>query len=157
MTKRWLGLSASKECITFVEVEVPDDDSPLVIVSDDTWRVQKGDRAEAYGVLYRQCFDYIRERQIDAVYVQASAVAGKGAARLGMLEGAEVRGVGIAAASAASSVFLVKKSVISRTYGERKVGEYVEDDDFWDKHTTGGRLRKGSREVTMLLIAARNI
>jgi hypothetical protein len=62
----------------------------------------------------------------------------------------------IAAAASASSVSQLKKGVVSRSYGERKVDEYVADDSFWDEHTTGGKLRKGSREVTMLLIAARN-
>ena len=156
MTKRWLGLSASKEGVTYVDVEVPHDDGPIVVLADDTWKVQKGDRAAAYNVLHQQCADYIRENGIEAVYVKASAVAGKGAAKLGMLESAEVRGVVIAAAASASSVSQLKKGVVSRTYGERKVDHYVADDSFWDEHTTGGKLRKGSREVTMLLIAARN-
>jgi hypothetical protein len=157
MTKRWLGLSASKEDVTYVDVEIPDDDEPITVLADSTWKVQKGDRAEAYNVLYQQCTDYVREQGIDAVYVQASAVSGMGAARLGMLQGAEVRGVIIAAAASVSSVTQMNKGVVSRTHGERKVGEYVEDDAFWAEHTTGGKLRKGSREVTMLLIAARNI
>jgi hypothetical protein len=157
MTKRWLGLSASKDGVTYVDVEIPDDHGPITVLADDTWKVQKGERAEAYNVLYQQCADYVREQGIDAVYVQASAVSGMGAARLGMLEGAEVRGVIIAAAASVSPVTQMKKGVVSRTHGQRKVGEYVEDDAFWAEHTTGGKLRKGSREVTMLLIAARNI
>ena len=103
MTKRWLGLSASKEGVTYVDVEVPEDDGPIVVLADDTWKVQKGDRAAAYNVLHQQCADYIRENGIEAVYVKASAVTGKGAAKLGMLESAEVRGVVIAAAASASS------------------------------------------------------
>jgi len=156
MNQKWLGLSASKEGVTYVDVEVPDGDGPVIVVTDDTWKIQKGDRAIAYDVLYNQCADYIRENEIKAVYVKGSAVTGKGAARLGMLESAEVRGVIIAAAASICLVSQLKKSVISRNYGDRKVDEYVADDAFWDEHTTGGKLRKGSREVTMLLIAARN-
>ena len=83
MTTRWLGLSASKEGVTYVDVEVPDDeDEPIVVLADDTWKVQKGDRAAAYSVLHQQCADYIRENDIEAVYVKASAVTGKGTAKL---------------------------------------------------------------------------
>lgn len=156
MAKRWLGLSASKEEVIYVDAEIPDDDGPLVVLADDTWKVQRGDRAAAYNVLHQQCADYIRENHIDAAIVKASAVTGKGTARVGMLESAEVRGVVIAAAASACPVTQLKKAVISRTYGDRKVDEYVADDSFWKDHTTGGKLRKMSREVAMLLVAARN-
>lgn len=156
MTKRWLGLSASKDGVTFVDVEVPDDDGPMTVLADDTWKVQKGDRGEAYSFLYQQCSDYISENSIDHVVVKASAVTGKGAAKLGMLHSAEVRGVIIAAAASVCSVKQLTKGAVSRTYGERNVDDYVEDDSFWDAHTTGGKLRKGSREVAMLLVAARD-
>lgn len=100
MAERWLGLTASKDSVVVVDAEIPDDeDEPIIIRSDDTWRVQKGDRAAAYNVLHQQCADYIRENGIDAVVVKASAVAGKGSATLGFLLSAEVRGVVIAAAS----------------------------------------------------------
>jgi hypothetical protein len=156
MTLRWLGLSASKESIVVVDAEIPDDDGPIVIRSDDTWKVQKGDRAAAYNVLHQQCADYISENGIDAVVVKASAVAGKGSATLGFLLSAEVRGVVIAAAASQCPVKALSKAVISKTYGDRKVDEYVADDVFWADNTAGGALRKLSRETAMLLIAARN-
>jgi hypothetical protein len=156
MTKRWLGLGASKEGVTYVDIEIPDDWGPIVVLADDTWKVQKGDRGEAYSSLHQQCADYIRENHIDRVVVKASAVMAKGTAKLGMLHGAEVRGVVIAAAASICPVSQLTKGVISRTYGDRNVDDYVADDSFWADHCTGGSLRKGSREVTMLLIAARN-
>jgi hypothetical protein len=99
MTKRWLGLGASKDGVIYVDVQVPDDDGPIVVVADDNWKIQKGDRSGAYSVLHQQCADYIRENHIQDVVVKASAVMGKGAAKLGMLHSAEVRGVIIAAAA----------------------------------------------------------
>lgn len=77
MAVRWLGLSASKDSVVVVDAEVPDDDGPIVIMSDDTWKIQKGDRAAAYNVLHQQCVDYVNANGIDAVVVKASAVAGK--------------------------------------------------------------------------------
>uniref|UniRef100_B0SXT7 Uncharacterized protein n=1 Tax=Caulobacter sp. (strain K31) TaxID=366602 RepID=B0SXT7_CAUSK len=156
MAKRWLGLCASKDSVVAVDVEVPGDAGPIVIKSDNTWRIQTGDRANAYNVLHQQCADYIKENGIDAVVIKASAVAGKGSATLGFLLGAEVRGVVIAAAASHCSVKALSKAVISRTYGDRKVDEYVADDAFWAAQTAGGVLRKLSREAAMLLIAARN-
>ena len=140
-----------------VDAEIPDDDDePVIICSDNTWRVQQGDRAAAYNVLHQQCADYIKENNIDAVVVKGSAVAGKGSATLGFLLSAEVRGVVIAAAASQCQVKALTKALISRTYGDRKVDEYVADDAFWAAHTSGGALRKLSREAAMLLIAARN-
>jgi hypothetical protein len=69
---------------------------------------------------------------------------------------AEVRGVIIAAAASVCEVKVASKAVTSRTYGERKVDEYLVDDAFWHEQTQGGRLRKTSREAAMLVIAARN-
>jgi hypothetical protein len=156
MSKCLLGLSSSKDSVIAVVAEIPDDDGPIIVISDDTWKIQKGDRAAAYGVLHQQCSDFIQANTIQQVIIKASAVTGQGAAKLGMLQAAEVRGVVIASAGSQCTVRQMSKAVISRTYGNRKVDEYVADDDFWKKHTTGGNLRKMSREVTMLLVAARN-
>ena len=156
MTKRWLGLTASKEGAIYVHVEVPDDDGPIVVLADDNWKIQKGDRSAAYDVLHQQCADYIRENHIERVIVKASAVTGKGMAKLGMVEAAEVRGVVIAAAASVCAVKQLKKGSVSKTYGDRNVDEYVADDSFWAKNTKGGKLRKMSRETAMLLVAERD-
>lgn len=157
MAQRWLGLTASKDSVVVVDAEIPDEfDEPIIIRSDDTWRVQTGDRAAAYSVLHKQCADYIQENRIDAVLVKASAVTGRGAATVGFLLSAEVRGIVIAAAASRCPVKTLSKAVISKTYGDRKVDEYVADDAFWTDKTTGGTLRRLSRETAMLLIAARH-
>jgi len=157
MSKRMIGLSASTDNVIYVDVEVPDsDDEPLVILEDGNWKLQKGDRSNAYQVLHQQCVDYIREASIEEAVVKASAVMGRMSLKLGMLQTAEVRGIVIAAAASECSVTQLTKGLVSRTYGERNVDDYIEDDDFWAEHTTGKTLRKMSREVAMLLVAARN-
>ena len=154
MSKRWIGVVVGKDLVNVVDAEVPDGNGPLVIVADITWRVQTGDRSAAYCVLHKQCADYVSENGIDQVVVKASAVSGQGGATLGVLQSAEARGVVLAAAAAKGTVRALSKAAISKTYGSRKVDEYVADDAFWQKHTSGN-LRKMSREAAMLLIAAR--
>lgn len=157
MSKRWVGLVVVGENVTAVDTEVPDDaDDPIIVLADDTWRLQKGDKAAAYAVLHQRCADYLQENGVEKVIVKASALP-TGTARLGLLNSAEVRGVIIAAAGSVCDVRILSKAVISRTYGERKVDEYLQDDEFWDEQTDGGKLRKTSREAAMLVVAARNV
>ncbi|PTQ70334.1 hypothetical protein [Pseudomonas sp. GV071] len=156
MTRRYVGIVVVGEGVTVVDTEVPDDKSlPVTVLSDSTWSLQKGERGPALAVLHQRCADYLRENEISQVVVKSSALP-TGSAKLALLESAEVRGVIIAAAASASRVAILSKAVISRTYGERKVDEYLKDDDFWGEHVEGGKLRKTSREAAMLIIAARN-
>lgn len=156
MSERWVGFVIVGEAVTVVDAAIPEDeDDPITVLADDTWRLQKGERAPAYAVLHQQCADYLRENGIGKAVVKASALP-TGAARLGLLTSAEVRGVIVAAAASVCEVHVISKALISRTYGERKVDEYLQDDDFWEEHTDGGKLRKTSREAAMLLVATRN-
>jgi hypothetical protein len=156
MTERCVGFVIVGEAVTVIDTVIPNgSDEPLTIVADATWRLQKGEKGPAYAVLHQRCSDYLRENGVGSVVVKASALP-TGASRLGLLTSAEVRGVIIAAAASVCEVKLISKAVISRTYGERKVDEYLQDNDFWDEQTQGGRLRKTSREAAMLVIAARN-
>jgi hypothetical protein len=156
MADRCVGLVVVGEVVTVVDAEIPDDvDEPITIIADETWKLQKGERAPAYAVLHQRCADYIRENYVDSAVVKASARPAS-AAGLALLTSAEVRGVIIAAAASVCKVKVLSKAVVSRTYGERKVDEYIQDDAFWNEHTEGGKLRKTSREAAMLVIAARN-
>ena len=155
MPKRCVGIVVVGEVVTAVDAGIPDDDDePLSVIADHTWRLQNGDRASAFAVLHQRCADYLRENEVEVAVVKASARP-TGPASLSLLQSAEVRGVVIAAAASVCGVKVLSKAVISRTYGERKVDEYLQDDGFWDEHTEGGKLRKTSREAAMLLIAAR--
>jgi hypothetical protein len=157
MVSRCVGIVVSGEVVTVVDTEIPDDDdAPVTIVSDDTWSLQKGDKGSAYAVLHQRCANFLRENKIRSVVIKASAVPTGGSAKLALLTSAEVRGVVIAAAASVSEVKMIATGVISRTYGKRKVAEYVKDDTFWSEHTIGGKLRKTSREAAMLIIATRS-
>lgn len=156
MSERCVGFVVVGDVVTVVHTEIPDDgDAPLNIVSDDTWKLQQGDRAEAYDVMYRRCTNYLKENGIQKVVIKASALT-MGSTKLGHLTSAELRGVVIAAAASVAPVRTIAKALISRTYGDRKMDEYLQDDDFWVEHTVGGSLRKNSREAAMVVIAARN-
>lgn len=156
MSKRYLGILASSEVVTVVEAEMPDAfDDPIIMIGDTSWKVQKGARAAAYATLHQQCVDHIRENKIDGVVIKASAIP-QGSPKLGLLVSAEVRGVVMAAAaSVCTNTSEITAASISRNYGNRKIGEYLADDEFWATVTTGGALRKTSREAAMLLVAQR--
>lgn len=155
MSDRWVGFVVGGKSVVVVDAQIPEDpDAPIFINADDTWPLQNGERSHAYDVLYQRCTGYLRENNIACAVVKGSAVS-RNPATKALLSSAEVRGVVIAAASSVCEVKLLDKAVISRTYGDRKVDEYIEDGAFWNEHTTGGRLRKLSREAAMLLIAAK--
>lgn len=151
-----LGMVIVGEIVTAVYAQVPTEaDKAIEILSDSTWKLQKGDRGPALAIIYQRCTGFLAENSVDLVVVKASALP-TGPAKLALLESAEVRGVVIAAAAAsACAVQIISKGLISRTYGERKVDEYVADDKFWQEHTEGEALRKSSREAAMLILASR--
>lgn len=157
MSKRFVSLVVVGSEITLVQAEVPADvNQPIVITSDATWKMQQGDSHDAYDVLYKRCTSYFAEQKIDQIVIKASAVS-QGNATLALLRSAEARGVVIAAAaSTGKDVAMLTKAGISKTYGNKKVDEYVKDDAFWKAHTQGASLRKASREGALLILAQRN-
>ena len=154
MAGRYVGLVVTGKEVRVVDAEIPDDpNQPIGILSDDSWHLQEGRRSEAYDAIYRRCANYLKENKIERVVIKASELSGS--TKLAHLESAELRGVIIAAAASVTDIELVKKSVISKTYGGRKVDEYVKDNAFWGEKTAGD-LRKASREAAMILVATRS-
>jgi hypothetical protein len=152
VSERWASFVVSGDTITVIEADVPDnEEDPIEILSDATWKVQKGDRPQAYDILYSRCVNFLQDANIERAVIKASATSKGGG--LSMLHSAEVRGVIIAAAATAGEVTIVQKSLVSRTYGDGNVNDYVARDSFWKAHTKGGALRKTSREAAMYLIA----
>lgn len=154
MANRWVGITVSGDKVTLVDADITDS-GPIVLLADQSWNLQKGDRADAYHVMYQQISDYLTENGIKRAIVKKSALS-TGSTKLSHLNAAELRGVVIAASAAAVKTRMIAKAHMSRTFGSRKVDEYVADDDFWTAETTGATLRKGSREAAMVLLAARN-
>jgi len=154
LSERWASFLISGDVITVVEANIPaDEGAPIELLSDATWKVQKGERPQAYDVLYGRCVNFLRDGNIERAVIKASATA-KGIG-LSMLHSAEVRGVIIAAAATAADVTLIQKGLVSRTYGDRNVDDYLADDAFWKAETKGGKLRKTSREAAMYIVATR--
>jgi hypothetical protein len=111
-------------------------------------------RGAALAVLHQRCQNFFEQNNIQLVIIKASALPQSGV-KLAVLESAEVRGVVIAAAASKTKVEILSKAKISRTYGDRKVDEYLKDNSFWSGKITGAKLKVSSREAAMLIIASR--
>lgn len=142
----------TSEKIILVEGSYNDDDT-VTVIKDETLDLEDGDRQLAYVVMHKRIADRLSQN-IQHVVLKASA-GGKYAAKTGVLHSAELRGVFLSAVPSKVEVTQVQKNTVSRTYGSRKVDEYVKDDEFIKKHFGGTVLRKGSREAAVLLLAAR--
>jgi len=150
--EKWVGITVTGEGLNLVSLEFREGELPSVL-EDLTWNLQTGDRPASYNVMYERILNYLRENCVKSVVIKESAVSQN--TRLSHLLSAELRGVVMAAASAASSdVKTIKKSLISRTFGQRKADEYVSDDVFWNSSLKGS-LRKGSRETALVVIATK--
>ncbi|MBA0250496.1 hypothetical protein CR156_14940 [Stenotrophomonas lactitubi] len=158
MSRRFASLIVVGDKITLVQADVPDDESNAIVITlDDTWKLQKDGRPDAYDVLYKRCTSYFSGQKIDQIVIKASAVS-QGSATMALLRSAETRGVVIAAAASTNkNVAILSKAGISKTYGDRKVDEYISDENFWKTHTQGAPLRKASREGAVLILAQRSI
>jgi hypothetical protein len=155
MAQRWAGIKVEGGKAKLVVITFDDDDS-VQVDDDHTINMQNGsDRPSAYKMMYQTVLNYLREHNVDFVAIRGSETNRAGTT-LAHLEAAELRGIVIAAASAAvKEVKILKKASMSRTFGKRKVDEYLEDDDFWDKKLDSNGIRKGSREAALLVFAAR--
>jgi hypothetical protein len=157
MSERRAGVVVVGDTVTVVHAEVPDDESdPIVILSDAPWALQQGGRGAALSVLHSRCQNFCEQNHIQMVIVKASALP-QGGMKLAVLESAEVRGVVIAAAASKTKVVTLAKAKISKSYGDRKVDEYLNDDTFWNDKVTGAKLKKTSREAAMLILASRSL
>jgi hypothetical protein len=153
MPEEWLGIVAEREKVTWVRARIPDrGDDPIEILGDETLSLQRGSREQAYPVIHATLSGLADG--IDLVVIKASE-GGQHSATQGRLEGAELRGVAIGAFAGKTVTTCIKKASISKTFGNRKTDEYIEDDEFWKESITGKSMRKGSRLAAMIIIAER--
>jgi hypothetical protein len=114
--------------------------------------LQTGERPAAYHILHGQFLDYVQQHQATCVCIKQSALS-TGATKMVHLMAAELRGVVQAAAAASGvGVRLFNKSSVSRTFGDRKVDEYLKDHDYWDGIGLNS-LKKGMREAAFAAVA----
>lgn len=153
---RWLGVVVSGNGLVAVDAEVPNN-GEIEIVGDFTWPLQGGDRGKAYNVMQQRVANYAGEHGIVRIVVKESALT-RGGVKKAHLLSAELRGAVIAAcASVVNDTHVLAKAKISKMFGDRKVDEYLADNDFWTEQVTGEPLRVGSREAAMILLAARKL
>jgi hypothetical protein len=155
MSDTGVGITVASNEVTLVVLEFLGN-SDCILLDDTTWKLQQGARPDAYNVMYNRLLNYLNENSINHVAIKASALS-RGTVTFSHLQAAELRGVIIAAAAQSSaSIQLLTKAHISRTFGERKVDEYIADEGFWDTRLPDvTNLRKGSRETALLVFAVR--
>ncbi|WP_242396394.1 hypothetical protein [Anaeromyxobacter oryzisoli] len=151
MSERWLGITVSGAEVVAVDLDVPAT-GPLVVIADNSFRLDTNeDRATAYLTIHRRISQYVQERNIRQVVVKKSATT-RQAATLALLESAELRGVVAAgAAGGGAKVLFAAKAQLSKSFGARKVDEYLKDDSFWTAEITG-TLKHGSREAAFIVL-----
>lgn len=155
MNERWMGLVVTSQKAVCVEIEFNAADEPT-LVADRTILLQEGDRPAAYHAWFENLRDQVSQNGVGFVAIKSS-LASRRSTPLSHFEGAELRGVTAAAASAGgASVEMVNKAGVSRRRGHRKVDEYVGDDSFWNG-AAWNRLRKGSREAALLVLVAKGV
>jgi hypothetical protein len=128
------------------------DDGTVTLIKDETFNLEEGDRQLAYAVMHKRIADRLAQK-VDLVVLKASA-GGQYAAKTVVLHSAELRGVFLSAIPTGLAVKQLQKNAVSRSFGSRKVDEYLKDDEFFEEKFGGAVLRKGSREAAFLLLAA---
>jgi hypothetical protein len=145
-----LGVTVSGEALQVVHLDTGQ--SKPIVINQFTWKLQTGDVVDAYHAMHERVRDYVANHGVGEVIIKASAV-GQSKPTLAHLRSAELRGVVCVGAKAGGAMTrLVQKAVISRTFGDRKADQYVEDDAFWQE-ALDGVLNKGRREAALLVLS----
>ncbi len=148
---RWVGIVVSGTGARLVDLEVPNT-GPLVAISEQGFSLQKGDRPPAYVAMWKRIANYLREHSIACAVVKESALPPRGGGSKSLLESAELRGVVLGGAASVCKVITSRRATVSRTFGDRKADEYLNDDSFWSTEISGLK-NKVSREAALFVLA----
>lgn len=151
MADNLIGVVVGSDYVDVVLLQKVGSDT-FTVEDESTFSLQTGDRPAAYNILHGQFCDYIQQHGAVCVCFKQSALS-QGATKMVHLQAAELRGVMQAAAAASSAeVRLVNKASVSRTFGDRKVDEYLKDNGYWDRLGLAD-LKKGLREAAFVILA----
>lgn len=145
-----LGVVVSGDSLQVVHLDASQ--PKPILINQFTWKLQSGDVVDAYYCMHERVRDYVANHGVCEVIIKASAV-GQSRPTLAHLHSAELRGVvSVGAKAGGATTRLVQKAVISRTFGDRKADQYVQDDAFW-QDALDGDLAKGRREAALLVLS----
>jgi hypothetical protein len=147
---RFIGFEVSSSGVDYAILTL--ENGAFELEASKTLHLQSGERPSAYHVIFEQVVALVQERKLDCACIKASGLSLAGTKKA-HLEAAELRGVVQAACASTCEVKLVSKSNASRTFGDRKVDQYLRDDSFWEKQGLED-LPKGKREAAFQVLAS---
>jgi len=154
MSEQWVGFGVSGDEVIVVGLLLNPAGPTFTVVEEATWKLQKGDEAPAYRVMFEKVVNYLVEKKFQHIVIKGSSANPKGM-NLAHLKSAELRGVVIAAAAKAmADVKVIGKATVSKNIGKRNTDEYIQDDKFWTEKLEQSVLKKKSREVALFILMA---
>jgi hypothetical protein len=130
MNRFVIGIAPGATTDVIVLNFVPDEEHPQV-VEDTTWKLQAGERPEAYNVLYGRVENLLKRFPEAIIGIVASQTTGM-TADVGLLNTAEMRGViAVASYRHSASTFLIDMQAESKKIG-KTTKEWVKDDTYWN-------------------------
>lgn len=125
MGVKWAGFSAKGS--NSVALVLLDQDATLQVCKDEEWPLQKGERHDAYGVMFKSIINYIEEYRIEEIVIRGSGRP-QSSCGIGHLHAAELRGVIMAAAvSSSANVTVLDPSAVTRASKGKKDREAGEN------------------------------
>jgi hypothetical protein len=153
MADNLIGVVVSSESVDVVVLQ-QNGAPPFTLQTETTFKLQMGDRANAYRVLHDQFVSFVKRHHATQVCLKKSALSLRGM-KMVHLEAAELRGVvQCAAIVGGAEIRLFNRASASRASGKaggRDVNAYLKDDTHWDSLGLS-ELSKGRREAAFAVV-----